>query len=198
MRPDRRPPSYPRARIDALTDGIFAVAMTLLVLDIRLPEGFQPETGSQLLSTLLELWPKFLIYGMSFLILGLRWLSLAQIPVKGETLSGRCITWWLFYLLLITCVPFSTLLVGRYASWPPALWVYCGNTALIVLASWNLNALLPSSEDPVLLRRRQISLGVLLLSTALCVIWSFINPRHAIWGLAINLAAPRLARLTER
>ena len=59
----------------ASSDSIFGVAMTLLVLDVRLPESFQPRDASELVHALFELWPKFLPYLLSFLVLGLRWLS---------------------------------------------------------------------------------------------------------------------------
>jgi uncharacterized membrane protein len=51
---------YPRARFDTMTDGIFAVAMTLLVLDLRLPKGLHPDDGQKLAEGLYELMPKFL------------------------------------------------------------------------------------------------------------------------------------------
>jgi hypothetical protein len=45
-----------------LSDGIFGVAMTLLILDVRLPDDFRPRDGAELLQGLVELWPKFLPY----------------------------------------------------------------------------------------------------------------------------------------
>jgi Endosomal/lysosomal potassium channel TMEM175 len=63
---------YPRARLDALTDGVFAVAMTLLVLDVRLPENFEPQNATELIEALRGLVPKFVPYVISFIVLGLR------------------------------------------------------------------------------------------------------------------------------
>jgi len=57
---------FSKARLDALSDGIFAVAMTLLILDVRLPEDFHPQDGAELLRGLADLWPKFLPYVLSF------------------------------------------------------------------------------------------------------------------------------------
>ena len=50
---------YPRARLDALNDAVFGVAMTLLVLDLRLPEDFRAHSAQELLDGLRALWPKF-------------------------------------------------------------------------------------------------------------------------------------------
>ena len=50
---------YPKARLDALTDGLFGVAMTILVLDVRLPDDFHPRDHGALFRALIDLWPKF-------------------------------------------------------------------------------------------------------------------------------------------
>src|ERR1700751_3582898 len=51
---------FPKLRLDALHDGIFSVAMTLLVLDVRLPEDFHPHNAAELTSAIGNLWPKVL------------------------------------------------------------------------------------------------------------------------------------------
>jgi hypothetical protein len=53
---------YPRARLDALSDAIFGVAMTLLVLDLRLPDEFHPAGAQELLEGFYHLVPKFIPY----------------------------------------------------------------------------------------------------------------------------------------
>lgn len=100
---------YPRARLDALSDGIYSVAMTLLVLDIRLPEDFHPSSESDLISGFHQLWPKFLTYLLSFFVLGLRWLANVKARGQAETVNSRYVRWWLLNLLLVTCVPFTAI-----------------------------------------------------------------------------------------
>ena len=107
---------YPTSRIDALLDGIFGVAMTLLVLDVRLAEDFHPTSAQQLLQGLVGLWPKFFPYAVSFVVLGLRWLSNVQYRPREETVSLDYCLWCLVYLLLVTCLPFSTAVIGRFSS----------------------------------------------------------------------------------
>jgi uncharacterized membrane protein len=104
---------FAKARLDTLSDGIFAVAMTLLALDIRLPNDFEPRDGSELVDGLVNLWPKFLPYVMSFGVLGLCWLANIQVRSRADYVNREYVKWWLLYLLLITCVPFSTIVVGR-------------------------------------------------------------------------------------
>jgi uncharacterized membrane protein len=187
---------YPRARMDALTDGIYAVAMTLLVLDIRLPDDFRPGNADEMLQGLLKLWPKFLPYLLSFGVLGLRWLSGVQVRSRAESLGGGgYINWWLLQLLLVTCVPFTTIVVGRYAQFAPAIWLYSGNTMLIAVASWRLLVLTPELEHDDSLRARQVSLVVLFASALLSIVWSFVSPSQALLALALNLVSPLLSRV---
>jgi uncharacterized membrane protein len=89
------PTMYPKARLDALSDGIFAVAMTLLVLDVRLPEDFHPRDAAELLAGLGSLWPKILPYVLSFGVLGLRWLANLELRTSAATANmsiGGCST----------------------------------------------------------------------------------------------------------
>ena len=51
--------AYPKARIEALGDGVFSVAMTLLALDIRFPDDFEPKSSAEFLAGAAALWPKF-------------------------------------------------------------------------------------------------------------------------------------------
>jgi uncharacterized membrane protein len=185
---------YPKARLDTLSDGIFGVAMTLLVLDIRLSDEFQPHDTRDLLHGLASLWPKFLPYLLSFAVLGLRWLSNVRLRSRDEFCSHKYAEWWLLYHLLITCVPFTTIVVGRFPGFAPSIWLYAGNTILISLVSFRLLALTPSFERADHLRDRQISLAVLIASSVLAIGWSFVNPRQAIWALAVNIAGPFISR----
>src|ERR1700726_307935 len=99
----------PKGRLDALSDGIFAFAMTLLVLDLRLPDGFVPQNGQQLLDGLLTLTDNLIAYVISFAVLALRWLAQARVrsgPEETMVAYGRLT---LVYLFFITCVPFTTM-----------------------------------------------------------------------------------------
>jgi uncharacterized membrane protein len=185
---------YPKARLDALHDGIFSVAMTLLVLDVRLPDDFHPADGGELVHGLIKLWPKFLPYFLSFMVLGLRWIASIQIRGRAEYFNREYVNWWLFYLLLITFVPFSTIVVGRYAPLAPAIWLYAGHTLLIALVSMRMVALTPELERDDHLRRRTTSALFLAVSSLVAIVLSFVDPKIALWGLALNFAQPVIER----
>jgi uncharacterized membrane protein len=180
------------SRLDALSDGIFGVAMTLLVLDLRLPEDFHPADDKELLNALLALWPKFVPYALSFLVLGLRWRSLVRAHT-AESFGTAYFYWWLAFLLLVTCVPFSTIVVGRFPHLVPAVWLYAGNTALIAIASFGMLRESPV-EHGARVRERQASLALLFGSSILTMIWILVSPRMALLPLALNAAGPALSR----
>jgi uncharacterized membrane protein len=185
--------SYPRARLDALGDAVFGVAMTLLVLDVRLPEEFHPHSTRELLDGLLGLWTKFFPYVLSFLVLGLRWLANVQLRTRSESFGREYAMWWLLYLLLITCVPFTTMVVGRFVMFAPAIWLYAGNTLLVVAVAFRLLAL-TEVEPGDHRRERQASLAILALSSLLAIGWSFYSPRQALWAYLLNVVAPMIVR----
>jgi uncharacterized membrane protein len=189
---------FSKARLDTLSDGIFAVAMTLLVLDVRLPEDFQPHDGGELAAGLIALWPKFLPYLLSFGVLGLRWLSNIRIRSHAEYVGREYVNWWLLYQLLITCVPFTTIVVGRFAYLAPAIWLYAGHTLLIALVGFRLASITPDLEQGAHLRQWQLSAGLLIISSLLAIAISLVSPRLALWALALNFLAPVIRRHMER
>lgn len=185
---------FSKARLDTLSDGIFGVAMTLLILDVRLPDDFHPRDAGELLQGLADLWPKFLPYVLSFGVLGLRWLSNIEVRSRAEYVNREYVNWWLLYLFLITCVPFTTIVVGRFGHFAPAIWLYAGHTLLIAAVGLRLILITPHLEQGDHLRHRQLSTMLLMVSSLLAIGLSFINSRVALWALVLNFAAPVLRK----
>jgi uncharacterized membrane protein len=189
---------YPKVRIDALTDGIFAVAMTILVLDLRLPDEFHPADDGAVAHAVLGLWPKFLPYVLSFYVLGSTWLANIKLKSRGESVDKTYASWWLLLMLLATCVPFSTTLIGRFVHHAPSVWFYSANLAGLAATGYRLVLLPPHPQDDENTRGRKLSLLVLLGTSALCAGFSVIDPAAALWVYALNIFAPRLARRIGR
>jgi uncharacterized membrane protein len=189
---------FSKARLDTLSDGIFGVAMTLLILDVRLPDDFHPKDVRDLLQGFADLWPKFLPYVLSFGVLGLRWLANIEVRSKAEYVNREYVNWWLLYLFLITCVPFTTIVVGRFGYLAPAIWLYAGHTALIAAVGLRLISITPHLEQGDHLRHRQLSTILLMLSSLLAIALSFVHSRVALWALALNFAAPVLRKWSRR
>jgi uncharacterized membrane protein len=131
------------ARLAALSDGIFAVAMTLLVLNIRLPTVVtqhvqQPIWASGALSSESELWkalvtlaPQLLTYFMSFLTLGIFWAG-QQTQLNYFARSDHRLTWiHLVFLLAVVLMPFSTAVLAQYITYRLALVIYWVNLFML-------------------------------------------------------------------
>ncbi|TMJ00067.1 MAG: DUF1211 domain-containing protein [Alphaproteobacteria bacterium] len=183
-----------KVRLDALTDGVFAVAMTLLVIDLKLPENFHPASGAELLHGLAELQTQFLVYIISFIVLGLRWMSLAKLSRLHETVEDRYVHWSLLHLLLVTCVPFVTMVVGRYGALPPAIWLYCAITILAALVALRLAALAEPHIGTADALDRRVGLSVIIVISLMVLAFSLVQPRYAMWIYLLNIFAPAVRR----
>jgi uncharacterized membrane protein len=126
-------------RLAALSDGLFAVAMTLLVLDLKIPVGQAITTDGALLAALRELAPRLVIYLMSFLTLGIFWVG-QQTQLSHVVRSDRHLTWiHLAFLFTISLMPFSTALMAEFITLRTALLLYWVNIlafGALLLASW--------------------------------------------------------------
>ncbi len=121
-----------KTRLEFLSDGVFAIVLTLLAIEIRVPEHAQNYTD--LIHGLKELAPVFLAYFMSFAILTMFWLShhgLYQYFTK--TINRQMVILNMAYLSCIALVPFSTHLLGAYGMYPIATALYGFNILLISL-----------------------------------------------------------------
>jgi uncharacterized membrane protein len=119
-----------RERLAALSDGVFAVAMTLLVLDLRVPTVEAIRSEHQLWNALVVLGPRLLMYFMSFLTLGIFWNG-QQTQLNYLDRVDRDLSWiHLWFLAAITLMPFSTQLLAEFMGYRVALLVYWLNIFL--------------------------------------------------------------------
>lgn len=101
-------------RLEALIDGVFAVALTLLVLDIKLPEGIVIASNDQLWGRLLALERHLVIYVISFVVIGMCWIN-HHFQFHFVRRVSRGLIWInLGYLLLVSFLPFATDLIGDH------------------------------------------------------------------------------------
>jgi uncharacterized membrane protein len=99
-----------KSRLEAFSDGVFAIVITLLILDIRFPEV----DYSQFAATLVSLLPRILAYVMSFIIIGLYWVTHHN-SMHAMKKTDRGFLWLNILLLLcVSFIPFPTSLLGRY------------------------------------------------------------------------------------
>lgn len=163
-------------RIESLTDGVFAVAMTLLIFDLKIPKVPQDATLSQFIAALTALWPQVLCFVTSFLTTGTLWVA-----HRGQfhwiERTDRFALWInLVFLLLITAIPFSTNLLAAYPHQSISVVVYATHllvTAMTLYCHWQYvtgPAALVSAGLPEALVRaqgRRILVGPLLYLMAI-------------------------------
>jgi uncharacterized membrane protein len=178
--------AIPKLRLDALTDGVFAVAMTLLVIDLKLPESFHPKDAAELLHRLGELWNQIVVYVVSFYVLGLRWTGMVQMAPPGENVSPQYTKWALLHLLLITLVPFTTMVMGRHINYAPATWLYAANTIAFALVAIRMISLTEPEHARAHLDDR-LGLIVLIGASLLTIAASFFTPQYAMLFYLTNL-----------
>jgi uncharacterized membrane protein len=107
-------------RVEALSDGVFAIVITLLILDIRVPEVEYGELAAALVAVL----PRIFAYVISFGVIGVYWLAHHQSLQLVGKLNGFLIWLNLLYLLAVSFMPFPTALLGRYPMQPIPIVIY--------------------------------------------------------------------------
>ena len=194
-------------RLAALSDGIFAVVMTLLVLDLHVPvvEGLHSETA--LWHELGRLAPQLLSYLLSFLTLGIFWVG-QQTQLNQLARSNRDLTWiYLGFLLAVSLMPFSTGLLAEFITFRIALVLYWLNLLLLgvlLFASrrYAIRAgLLKDDVTPEQLAAGERRIVVYQALYAFCLLVGMISTYAAITLLVLlqlnSAVAPRI-RLLDR
>ncbi|HEX4227745.1 MAG TPA: TMEM175 family protein [Bryobacteraceae bacterium] len=175
-------------RLAALSDGIFAVAMTLLVLDIHAPAAESVRSEAGLWHALAGLAPRVLMFLMSFLTLGIFWTG-QQTQLNHLERVNRSLSWiHLAFLAAVSMMPFSTSLLAEFIRMRLALLVYWTNILVLgaaLYASWRyvVHAGLVKDDAPpdlpcAIERRILVAQGLYAAGAALC----FIDNR---WAIAV-------------
>ncbi|MEV7180964.1 TMEM175 family protein [Kitasatospora sp. NPDC093679] len=100
-------------RLEAFSDGVFAIAITLLVLDLNVPE---PDSlhGESLTAALAHQWPSYFAYLVSFLVIGIIWINHHAMCALARRVDRRTLFANLFLLLTVSVIPFPTRLLATY------------------------------------------------------------------------------------
>jgi uncharacterized membrane protein len=194
-------------RLAALSDGVFAVAMTLLVLDLKAPAAELIHSEGELGYALLALAPRLLTYLMSFMTLGIFWNG-QQSQFNHLERSDRDLTWiHIAFLSAVSLVPFSTALLAEFIHFRLALLAYWANILLlgaVLFASLTrsrraglLKADVPLDLVRIQCRRILVYQLFYALGAALCF-WSTTASLVAILLMQLNSAlAPRIRWLNR-
>jgi len=124
-------------RLEAFSDGVFAIAITLLVLEIHVPAAQDLDTSAHLIAALGALWPSYLGYTVSFATIGIMWANHHNLIRLVGSVSHGLILANLLLLLIIGFVPFPTALLAATLGSPSGqvgVLVYCGTFVAIAIA----------------------------------------------------------------
>jgi uncharacterized membrane protein len=188
-------------RLAALSDGFFAVAMTLLVLDLRVPAAEAIHSEHDLWHALIALTPRLIVFLMSVMTNGIFWVG-QQTQLNHFARADRNLAWiHIAFLCAVSLTPFSTSLLAELIHYRTALLVYWSNILLLGLTlywSWTyatrnhlLTDDLPPEIHAAIVRRIVVAQTLYACGAALC----FIGTYYAIAAIVlvqVNYAiAPR-------
>jgi uncharacterized membrane protein len=185
-------------RLVFFSDAVFAIAITLLALEIRLPAGAEASTDAELYTLLVGIWHKYLGYFISFMVIGVFWMAHHRKFRLIQRYDTRLLMLNLLTLMFVAFIPFPSSLISEYSQRPAtifyALTMICAEFLIVCLwwyASWN-NRLIDPALD-VRQHRRQfispiatafvflLSIGVAILEVDVAkLVWLLILPVNLI------------------
>lgn len=172
-------------RISALSDGIFSVAMTLLVLDLHLPSINLIHSENELCHALLALLPQLGVLAMSLLTLGIFWIG-QQTQFSQFKKMDRNLAWvQIVFLFAVLIMPFSTKLLAEFITYRLAFAIYWVNMlalGILVFTSWhyaNIHGLvkadLPKDINTAVRRRIIIGQSLYAFGALLCLVNTYLS-----------------------
>ena len=190
------PRSFGKGRLEAFSDGVFAIAITLLVLDFAISTAGSP------LHQVLHIWPSFVAYLMGFLTIGAAWLGHTALTDRLARTDSVFLRLNLLLLLAVTFLPFPTGLVGEALREPLSERVFVtlyGCTLLAIrLLGFALDAYADSehlyaakADDEEQRERRQLL--PVILAYAIAILIGIAFPVAAVWlylAIAVYLVVP--------
>jgi TMEM175 potassium channel family protein len=203
--PDREhDPRYTgTSRLEAFSDGVFAIAITLLILEVKVPHA---GSGESLARALLDLWPSYLGYAISFVTLGIMWTNHHAIFRYIRRCDRYFLLIHIFFLMCISFLPFPTAVLAEHLPYAEsrqlAVAFYSGTLVVIALAYnavwWYAvgdRRLLDPGADPAAVRTisRRYALGPISYGVSLAL--AFVN----VWAsLGVHAVLMILYLLPER
>jgi len=168
-------------RVEALVDGVFAIAMTLLAFDLRVSDIIKSIANFNIPSVIYNIWPHFLIYSISFIILGFYWIE-HHIQYDYIKSSSKYFLWInIFFLMFIALIPFSTGVLGLYLGEQFSIVLYGINIILIGILSYfhwwyvNFRRLVSKDTTPVVISTIKKSILIAPIIASISIFISFFS-----------------------
>jgi uncharacterized membrane protein len=186
-------------RLEALSDAVFGIVLTLLVIEIKVPEAIQAFTENKLAHSLEELLPLFFAYFLSFMIISTNWFTHNFFfSLMAKSINRKLMNFNFIFLAFLSLIPFSSHLLGRYSQSRLAVFVYALNIGILALWSWIIRDYIynePSIENPDIkeigltaidLKYGTIRIGINIVGCFLAVVASYFNTQISIVILVLQ------------
>jgi len=181
----------PKNRLETLVDGVFAIAMTILVLELRAPQTLGPGGLAQ---GLVDLGSRFATFVISFIVLGVYWFAHHQVFHFVLRVNRTLVLLNILFLMGIALVPFAASVMGAYTNDAIALSLYGGVLGLLAalgyLIWWYISGdrgLIEPGLDPALVHKVRVWLAIGPVITPVAIAVSFVSTTVA---LLIYLTLP--------
>ena len=173
-----------RSRLETLVDGIFAIAMTLLILEIRVPELNEPKSASALLGAIAHLGPALFSYLLSFAMLGAFWYRHHRLLHMIRRVDVPLFAFTILFLVGATLFPFAAAVLGRYPVNPASAPIYAAPVAVLTIGlalqwEWAERHGLFATDIPALearRMRRRARLAPVFVSVMFCLLAGRLTP----------------------
>jgi uncharacterized membrane protein len=169
-------------RLEQLSDGVFSIVFTILILEIKVPE-MKDLTNQQMVLELINRTPLFITYFLSFAVIGMFWLSHNfMFEMSAKNADRKIILMNTLYLSLISLIPFSSHFLGQHSNSPIASAFYGVNILLISFSFlllnryiWKTPHILHGDMTPRLKKNSEIRQHLILGFYSAGIFISFIN-----------------------
>ncbi len=178
------------------SDAVFAIAITLLALDLEVPEIPAGSVATELPGRLLEIWPRFLSFVLSFVIIGNYWMAHHRTFRYIRGYDRRLLFMNILFLMWVVLMPFSSSLLGEYGGEQISVVLYSDKMAVAGLTLsrlwWYAQSnphLVAPDVDPRLVRYNNLRALIVPLVFLLSIGVSFLNVNAAklCWVLLFTL-----------
>ena len=184
-------------RLDALTDGLFAIVMTLLVLELKVPELPKNAANSEIGRALGNNLPVFFSFLITFMFAALFWYLHHALLNFLRDLTGRLVVLNLAFLFFVCLLPFSVGVLGHYLRSPLAQTIYFANQfaiSVLLLVMWWMARRGDLVQEPSGREARKFGIRVtaLPLATVLATGLAWVDPRFSFYAIALVMIASRV------
>jgi len=176
-------------RMAGFSDAIFAFAMTLLMLDIKVPDVPHGAASDELTAWVAAQAPMLLIYVLSFVVIGLFWMNHHRMFQHIHRHDSVLMWLNMAFLLVISLMPFPTAVLGEYGDTPLAVCLYAGFLLVADLllnliwryATFNRRLVSPDMDSALISNTARRGLLISLIFASSMLVALFVNPVLAMW-----------------